>query len=92
MSKTAHILFPIVYDADNADTWGTWRLAPPEGAAFYLTVCLRCPECGRAGFIDPTRYKIDDNGVVTPQLVCGNMKCDFDRPILLEDWEQHKPR
>lgn len=68
---------------------GTWRRMP-DGM-----IVATCPECGtlavlRHGTPSPDCHEIDDQGKVTPSVVCPGMHgqpCSFHRYVLLEGWD-----
>lgn len=57
---------------------GTYRKINP----FNAVLC--CPDCGETGGLD---HEIDNDGTVTPSLVCPNDGCSFHEMVKLKDWE-----
>ena len=47
---------------------------------------FRCPECGIYGYI--TNHRIDDDGKVNPSVVCSEIKCSFQKYIILKNWNK----
>lgn len=46
-------------------------------------ICISCPECSDTYYLD---HDIKSNGVVSPSLMCPNVKCNFYRDVRLLDW------
>ena len=80
MAKRRFTKAPANQDYPNKGEWCwiTIHSKPPK-----REVAIGCPECGcHAGL----QHKIDDQGVVTPSLVCPHDPCTFHEWGILEGW------
>jgi len=71
------------YPQDNNYKKGTWKgikLANHSGRSASFT----CPNCGELGSL--TDHDIDDNGNVSPSVVCS-YDCGFHEYIKLDGWK-----
>lgn len=57
---------------------GCWWIDP--GAV--VSIVISCPTCGARGVLD---HGIDENGIVSPSVVCPS-ECGFHRDIRLSNW------
>ena len=76
----------IITKADIDDTWltnakGIWRQCGTDSGK---TASLSCPGCGEVASL--SNHKIDDQGIVTPSLVCPFDGCSFHEWVQLEGW------
>jgi hypothetical protein len=62
---------------------GTWHGG--RKADDTRTASLSCPDCGKIGSLSD--HKIDDQGRVSPSVVCPTKGCDFHEWLILDGWE-----
>jgi len=60
---------------------GQWRGLKADGVR---TAGLSCPDCGQVASL--SHHKIDQDGIVTPSVVCPTEGCKFHEWIKLDGW------
>lgn len=61
---------------------GTWKYLKMKDS---ISASFTCPICHEPGTL--SQHNIDDNGVVTPSVVCS-YECNFHQNIRLLGWEK----
>ena len=82
----------LIQKAKQDDVWmteakGIWRTCVVDQGISGIIVrsaTVACPDCGQLCSL--TGHNIDDNGVVTPSVVCPHDGCSFHDFIQLEGW------
>lgn len=52
------------------------------------TALVACPLCGNVSSLSD--HTIDNEGVVTPSLICPYPGCSFHEHVILQDWIDHE--
>ena len=55
-----------------------------EGQDIWVT----CPDCGLRATLSRHKHTIDDDGLVTPSLICITETCDFHEHVRLVGWRK----
>lgn len=66
-------------------TKGGWRGGLGSWAFGARTASLACPDCKEVFSL--TDHKINDDGAVSPSVVCPREGCSFHEFIILEGWK-----
>ena len=63
---------------------GTWTTRERRDEPGKKRVIIGCPGCGRRGDLDD--HTVDENGIVSPSVVCPHKGCTFHDYVALKDW------